>query len=180
MNKRQDGWTQEEDKLLAEVVLRLIKEGGTQLQAFEEVGKKLSRTSAACGFRWNSYVRKQYKSDIETAKSYRKQLKKELANKEEGKVSELKEKSVSVKENELGVNFDEVLHYLKDLNSKAFNYKEEAITEKKRVKDLEETIYGLMQENKNLQSRVSELSNSHKDLVGLMEKARQMFILERK
>ena len=76
MNKRQDGWTQEEDKLLAEVVLRLIKEGGTQLQAFEEVGKKLSRTSAACGFRWNSYVRKQYKSDIETAKIYRKQLKK--------------------------------------------------------------------------------------------------------
>ena len=92
----------------------------------------------------------------------------------------MKEINVPVKENESGVNFDEVLHYLKDLNSKAFNYKEEAITEKKRVKELEETIYGLMQENKNLQSKLSDLSNSHKDLVGLMEKARQMFILERK
>jgi len=61
---RQDAWSQDEDLLLAEVVLRHIREGGTQLQAFEEVGKQLTRTSAACGFRWNSYVRKQYKSGI--------------------------------------------------------------------------------------------------------------------
>ena len=37
---RQDAWTQDEDLLLAEVVLRSIREGGTQLQAFEEVGKE--------------------------------------------------------------------------------------------------------------------------------------------
>ena len=36
---RQDAWSQDEDLLLAEVVLRYIREGGTQLQAFEEVGK---------------------------------------------------------------------------------------------------------------------------------------------
>ena len=53
---RQDAWTQDEDLLLAEVVLRHIREGGTQLQAFEEVGKRLSRTAAACGFRWNSSI----------------------------------------------------------------------------------------------------------------------------
>lgn len=34
---RQDAWTQDEDLLLAEVVLRHIREGGTQLSAFEEV-----------------------------------------------------------------------------------------------------------------------------------------------
>lgn len=73
---RQDAWSKDEDILLAEIVLRHIREGGTQLQAFEEVGKLLSRTSAACGFRWNSYVRKQYKSGIELAKKQRKQLKK--------------------------------------------------------------------------------------------------------
>src|SRR3954470_22413538 len=79
---RQDAWSQDEDLLLAEVVLRHIREGGTQLQAFEEVGKQLSRTSAACGFRWNSYVRKQYKSGIELAKKQRKELKKQLINDE--------------------------------------------------------------------------------------------------
>ena len=70
---RQDAWSNDEDLLLAEVVLRHIREGGTQLQAFEEVGKQLSRTAAACGFRWNSYVRKQYKSGIELAKKQRKE-----------------------------------------------------------------------------------------------------------
>ncbi|MDI5788149.1 RsfA family transcriptional regulator [Bacillus licheniformis] len=73
---RQDAWTQDEDILLAEVVLRHIREGGTQLSAFEEVGKALSRTAAACGFRWNSFVRKQYQSGIELAKKQRKELRK--------------------------------------------------------------------------------------------------------
>jgi hypothetical protein len=35
---RQDAWKQDEDLLLAEVVLRYIREGGAQLAAFEEVG----------------------------------------------------------------------------------------------------------------------------------------------
>ena len=35
-------------------------------------GRHLSRTPAACGFRWNSYVRKQYKERIEEAKQLRK------------------------------------------------------------------------------------------------------------
>ena len=68
---RQDAWTDDEDLLLAEVVLRHIREGGTQLSAFK-VGRHLSRTPAACGFRWNSYVRKQYKERIEEAKQLRK------------------------------------------------------------------------------------------------------------
>lgn len=70
---RQDAWTKDEDLLLAEVVLRHIREGSTQLKAFEEVGKKLNRTAAACGFRWNSTVRKQYQSGIELAKRQRKE-----------------------------------------------------------------------------------------------------------
>ena len=51
----------------------ILREGSTQLRAFEEVGRQLSRTSAACGFRWNSFVRKQYKSGIELAKKQRKE-----------------------------------------------------------------------------------------------------------
>lgn len=73
---RQDAWNQDEDLLLAEVVLRHIREGSTQLAAFEEVGEKLSRTPAACGFRWNSTIRKKYESAIQLAKKQRKQLKK--------------------------------------------------------------------------------------------------------
>lgn len=37
---RQDAWSSEDDLILAEVTLRHIREGSTQLAAFEEVGEK--------------------------------------------------------------------------------------------------------------------------------------------
>lgn len=73
---RQDAWTDDDDLVLAEVTLRHIREGGTQLAAFEEVGQRLGRTAAACGFRWNSTVRKRYEAAIAIAKSQRQQMKK--------------------------------------------------------------------------------------------------------
>ncbi|GGC80537.1 DNA-binding protein [Thalassobacillus devorans] len=69
---RQDAWKENEDLLLAETVLRCIRQGRTQLEAFREVADKLSRTPAACGFRWNANVRKHYQQAIETAKNERK------------------------------------------------------------------------------------------------------------
>lgn len=72
---RQDAWSHEDDLLLAETVLRHIREGSTQLEAFEEVGDNLNRTGAACGFRWNAIVRKKYEQAIEIAKKQRKQRK---------------------------------------------------------------------------------------------------------
>ncbi len=71
---RQDAWNYDEDILLAETVLRYIREGRTQLEAFKEVGRKLSRTSAACGFRWNATLRKQYEEAIQIAKKNRKKI----------------------------------------------------------------------------------------------------------
>lgn len=79
MKIRQDAWSHEDDLLLAETVLRHIREGSTQLNAFEEVGDKLNRTSAACGFRWNAEVRKKYYQAMELAKKQRKDRKRALA-----------------------------------------------------------------------------------------------------
>lgn len=69
---RQDAWTEEEDRLLADTVLQCIREGRTQLEAFKEVAEKLSRTSAACGFRWNAKIRKQCQDQVQAAKDKRK------------------------------------------------------------------------------------------------------------
>lgn len=69
---RQDAWAKDEDVILAETVLRYIREGKTQLEAFKEVAAQLSRTPAACGFRWNATIRKQYQEAIEQAKEERK------------------------------------------------------------------------------------------------------------
>lgn len=71
-------WTEEEDRLLVDTVLRCIREGGSQLDAFAEVGEKLGRTPGACGFRWNAVLRRKEAAAFQEAKKQRvaKQLKK--------------------------------------------------------------------------------------------------------
>src|SRR5699024_2800192 len=76
---RQDAWSHEDDLLLAETVLRHIREGSTQFNAYEEVGDELNRTSAGCGFRWNSKVRNKYIQAIEVDKKQSKQKQRALA-----------------------------------------------------------------------------------------------------
>jgi prespore-specific regulator len=80
LKARQDAWTEEDDLLLAETVLRHVREGGTQLRAFEEVGDHLDRTSAAVGFRWNAIVRKKYEQAIKIAKRQRKERQRSMNN----------------------------------------------------------------------------------------------------
>lgn len=75
METRKDSWDIEADLLLAQTVLQHIETGSTQLKAFEEASEKLNRSKAACGFRWNSSLRKQYEKDIEEAKRTRSQNK---------------------------------------------------------------------------------------------------------
>lgn len=69
--RRSDAWSEEEDQLLARTTISHIKSGSTQLAAFEEVGAKVTRTPASCGFRWNSQLRKQYSEELERAKKER-------------------------------------------------------------------------------------------------------------
>ncbi|WP_301240450.1 hypothetical protein [Polycladomyces subterraneus] len=71
-------WTEEEDRLLVDTVLRCIREGGSQLDAFAEVGGTLGRTPGACGFRWNAVLRRKEAAAFQEAKRQRvaKQLKK--------------------------------------------------------------------------------------------------------
>ncbi len=126
MKVRQDAWTDENDLLLAETVLRHVREGSTQLNAFEEVGDKLDRTSAACGFRWNAVVRHQYEKALQLAKKQRKQRQRILGKDQGGKkkllysppVPELKEmetttislpESVSANENYIEEYAEEII-----------------------------------------------------------------------
>src|SRR5699024_11126299 len=69
---RQDAGSKVEDLLLAETVLEHIGKGKTQLDAVEEAGQLLSRTSAACGYRWNATVRKRYDHAVAYAKNNQK------------------------------------------------------------------------------------------------------------
>lgn len=183
---RQDAWSQDEDLLLAEVVLRNIREGGTQLQAFEEVGKKLSRTAAACGFRWNSYVRKQYKSGIELAKKQRKELKKAqgIDFEEEPEVT-LEEEVLAPPANELATDkglhiaFEDLVAFLKDLYFQA-DHRQKAEKEQysRQIQELEKQLYYLAAENEKLEKELKDRESDYKALIDIMDRARKMVELQ--
>lgn len=184
-SNRQDAWSQDEDVLLAEVVLRHIREGGTQLQAFEEVGRKLSRTSAACGFRWNSFVRKQYKSGIELAKKQRKQSKKYSpivkANEEKQEVPKQQVESSSELEVPEVFSMGSMINYLQKA--------EEAVRNGEKVRNentqlhgqislLKEKLQEVEEELKEYEAKFNLLEEDHKSLLAIFEKARKMALLQ--
>ncbi|MED4202693.1 RsfA family transcriptional regulator [Neobacillus mesonae] len=183
---RQDAWSQDEDLLLAEVVLRHIREGGTQLQAFEEVGKQLSRTAAACGFRWNSYVRKQYKSGIELAKKQRKELKLQPVPSETMAAADTEqpksepavlEKAVENRK----ISFASVIEFLEELNRKAVSQEgmeDERDKSIEKIKELEKKTYYLAAENERLSKNLKAIEEDYRSLIEIMERARKMVVLQ--
>lgn len=71
-----DSWKKEEDKLLVETLLNYVRHGKTQQQAFEDVGEQIDRTGAACGFRWNAILRKNFVEELKFARRERRGYKK--------------------------------------------------------------------------------------------------------
>ncbi|TLS37640.1 RsfA family transcriptional regulator [Pseudalkalibacillus caeni] len=170
---RQDAWTNDEDVLLAEVILRHIREGSTQLAAFEEVGERLSRTSAACGFRWNSLVRKQYESAISLAKKQRKEAKN---NKEEKKTNEMKNaqerpKNVSVYRS---LTIDSIIEFLRALQ----NSDEEREGLKNEINTLKTDNQKLQRELKKMENNYQSIQEDYKSLIEIMDRARKMVVLK--
>lgn len=179
---RQDAWSQDEDLLLAEVVLRNIREGGTQLQAFEEVGKHLSRTAAACGFRWNSYVRKQYKSGIEHAKKQRKEMKKQSSSPPHLEPAETDFANPAMEGHENGeLSLQAVITFLNGLYKKAelsANVQEDKEKSSGKIKELEKKTYYLAAENERLEKSLKAIEEDYRSLMEIMEKARKMVVLQ--
>lgn len=175
---RQDAWTQDEDLMLAEIVLRQIREGGTQLAAFEEVGKKLSRTAAACGFRWNSYVRKQYKSAIEMAKAQRKKIRKQETE-ESAEPSQPSFENESQPEAGAPLTFHEVISFLKNYENSgsAADLKSENESLIKKIINLEQQIEKLQAEKETIHSNLKIVEEDYMMLIEMMERARNMAVL---
>lgn len=188
MKVRSDAWTHEDDLLLAETVLRYIREGGTQLQAFEEVGDKLNRTSAACGFRWNAEVRGQYEQAIQIAKKQRKERKRALANstpalsnkemtvkttkpKESGKQVQAYQEEVAVELVSSAVSQAKLLNHhnlsIDDVISFLTNLKQQG-TQSTQIKLENEQLKmensDLKRKNEELERKVQQLTNQHKTI----------------
>ncbi|MBP3952138.1 RsfA family transcriptional regulator [Bacillus suaedae] len=190
---RQDAWNTDEDLILAEVVLRHIREGSTQLSAFEEVGERLSRTSAACGFRWNSAIRKKYEAAIALAKKQRSKGKKAQGEQEEQSMNEevseeLTQVNVAVQPPEIALekkqepvetNHDATLTMEKVLTFLA-NYEED------RKAQVAQTAYDeLKKENEKLKAELDKaeqekriMAEDYRSLLSIMDRARKLSLFE--
>lgn len=179
---RQDAWSHDEDLLLAETVLRHIREGSTQLAAFEEVGQQLSRTSAACGFRWNSLVRKHYDSAIVLAKKQRKAAnskKRDTPKRKADKSNEqeaVHEESVEVETGSI-TNLDGVIHYLTELKDKTsvdpdLRHKVNELNQQLKV--VEEKNTELLKSHEKLKQDYLLMREDYQALMQIMERARRM------
>nr|WP_091270221.1 RsfA family transcriptional regulator [Alteribacillus persepolensis] len=195
---RQDAWSADEDIMLAEIVLRHVREGSTQLAAFQEAGEKLSRTAAACGFRWNACIRKKYEAAIELARKHKGSQDKSAAAKqeidklvndntttqqEETNVTKSKTKREDISQEnkeamqpkKMAEELNSMVAFLKDLS----NYlehneaqKADALLEKK--KELEQEKEKLDQELNQVKKDFNRLKEDYKALLEVMEKARAL------
>lgn len=182
---RQDAWTEDDDLLLAEVTLRHIREGGTQLAAFEEVGEKLNRTAAACGFRWNSLIRKKYEAAIQIAKAQRKQrIQKRVIKKLNTEFSQELDDSESKEEMEESISYDSIIRFLKKQKLQTTDASKQFRKYEKEIEEKSSEIEGLRRENKELREKVHDLESNYqvvnedyKSLIKIMDRARKMAFL---
>ncbi|MFA9557165.1 RsfA family transcriptional regulator [Evansella sp. AB-rgal1] len=199
MKVRQDAWSEEDDLLLAETVLRHIREGGTQLQAFDEVGDALNRTSAACGFRWNAVVRDKYEDAIKLAKKHRKERKRQMAQQAKPSASYTavpkaiyqaqpqSQPTLSHDNNrirgavEQEISINDVIQFLQGLSGKGQKesllmqeneaLKQENNSLSKKVRELEDQLIELKEEHQVIEE-------DYQSIIQIMNRARRMALLE--
>ncbi|WP_181833049.1 RsfA family transcriptional regulator [Bacillus taeanensis] len=179
---RQDAWNSDEDMVLAEMVLRHIREGSTQLEAFKEVAEQLSRTPAACGFRWNSLIRKSYQSAIEIAKQQRKELKKQQVTDEISNEIKEEQKSFSNEnDHNNAIKMVDVISYLKLLQKEQKQLdiiKKENARLTKEVEELKTNNGALNKELQLINEKYQTVREDYKALISIMERARKMIVFE--
>ncbi|MNO15176.1 Prespore-specific transcriptional regulator RsfA [compost metagenome] len=190
---RQDAWSAEDDLILAEVTLRHIREGSTQLTAFEEVGERIGRTAAACGFRWNSCVRKKYDAAIGIAKAQRQKrsyLKKQSSLSGNPAIASLA--SVELEEGtyrnesitEETISIDAVIRFLRGWKSTIHDSTRHIKSLERELREKDEELGELRLINERLSAQVNEVqsdyrvvNDDYKALIQIMDRARRLAFL---
>ncbi|MDQ0205423.1 RsfA family transcriptional regulator [Alkalicoccobacillus murimartini] len=187
MKVRQDAWSHEDDVLLAETVLTHIKDGSTQLRAFDEVGDTLNRTSAACGFRWNAVVRQKHLKSIANAKKERKERKRAAgftyysSNKPVwAPASLLYPSPVQVETYQDDTCLEDIIQSLQQFAQKTSQQtnQEEVRSLYSENELLKNQNYELKQELQKIKQDNSIIEEDYQSLIQIMNRARRMAILE--
>ncbi len=176
---RQDAWTAEDDAKLADIILRHIREGSTQLAAFEEGAQTLTRTAAACGYRWNACVRKQFLEAIDFAKLERKEYREEQLKQQQPEQDSVTDSAPTM------VTWNAVMRFLRQ-------YRRDFTALQARVKQLERDtesarseVDKLRRDKGELLAQLRRLSDEHlvisedyRSLLSIVDRARRRQLLD--
>lgn len=134
-------WSKKEDRFLVDTIIRHIKVGDTQRNAFEHASKKLGRSVTACAYRWNSTLRKDNLEEIDRAK--------EIGS---GRIIE---DSIEGKRLEEENPIKTALNSLQELDNYFFLSPEQV-----------EEYQTLKEENKRLKEKISQMASAWKSIMG--------------
>jgi prespore-specific regulator len=193
---RQDAWSADDDLILAELTLRHIREGSTQLNAFEEVGERIGRTAAACGFRWNSYVRKKYDAAIQIAKAQRQkrnQLHKHSSmnstSHQTASIATLDSESISGSAkmdnvSEELISIEAVIRFLRQWKGTYQDMSRQIKHLERQLKENDDSLSKYKRDNERLHKEVNSVqtdyrvvNDDYKALIQIMDRARKMAFL---
>lgn len=189
---RQDAWSADDDLILAEITLRHIREGSTQLAAFEEVGQRIARTAAACGFRWNSCVRKRYDDAISISKQQRQ--KRNYLKKQGAVHLHVEERAEAPAEDDTSpkgeliaseaLSMEAVIRYLKQWKGSVQELSRQVRQLEKELRERDEQLAALRENNDRLsrqadaaQTDYQVVNDDYKALIRIMDRARRLAIL---
>lgn len=140
-------WTEEEDRILRDAVLASVIQGRTQIEAFEEVGKKLGRTAGACGFRWNAVLRPK------NAFSYAEAKKKRVYD------------QIQRKKGHCFSSLSEVIQHLRQLDKAQKQLREQISQLQEQIEEKDQLLLKMKEEQKHFQSDRYSLNSVQRELL---------------
>ncbi|PTM59981.1 hypothetical protein [Desmospora activa] len=153
-------WSAEEDRILTEEVLASVRQGQSQLETFERVGRRIGRTAGACGFRWNAVLRKREMRAFQKAKHERvtKQLQRNRSSGDslKGVIRSLRQMDQAYREDQQKLDQMERLRRERE----------------RKLRDLKEKHNLLKDEWESFRNFQDEIKDRYASLVKLLEQAR--------
>lgn len=170
--KRGDSWSQEEDKLLADIVLEAVRTGKTKQKAWVKAADQTGRTVTACAFRWNAVLSKHYRGEHDQAKKERFNF---TGDKEEDEVTTGIQQAIDMNTLELTDDmappvfnnpFDKLLDYVsvlrQEYNSKYRQYEELGMNHHQALNRIEQL-------EKELSDAIETIAQKNNEIVDLRE-----------
>lgn len=175
-------WDEESDALLAETVLRNVRQGNTLASAFDEVERVTDgrRTVSACKFRWHTRLKEQYAAGYELAKEEGKKAKRSKRVNQGARFKDIM-KNVLEEDVDKEITIDDIYILVKKFKEQEDKKSLEEKEKDKKIRSLETELRSLKNKNEELNDAISDYKEvlqikerNHKKVLEALETLRTL------